>query len=110
MDARFIAQIIEVIRRVLRPDSRTATATGTITLGNDLILVNTTSGAVTLTLPKLDTAYGKIFTIKKTNAGANNVTVDGFASETIDGAATLVWNTQYQTYRLFAGTTEWHIV
>ena len=109
-DPRFEAQLIEVIRRVLRPDTRTVSATGDIALGDDIILVDTTSGAVTLTLPKLDSAYGKIYHIKKTNAGANNLTVDGFSAETIDGATTLVWNTQYLTYTLFAGNSEWHIL
>lgn len=110
MDKRFEAQIIEVIRRVLRPDARSVTATGDIALGDDIVLVATAGGAVTLTLPKLDTAYGKVYHIKKTDASANNVTVDGFGAETIDGAATLVWNTQYLTYTLFGGSSEWHIL
>lgn len=110
MDRRFEAQIIEVIRRVLRPDARSVAATGNVELGDDILLVATAAGAVTLTLPKLDSAYGKVYQIKKTDASANNVTVDGFGAETIDGALTLVWNVQYQSFTLFAGSSEWYIL
>jgi hypothetical protein len=96
--------------------ARLVTATTTITDSDDLLLVDTTSGAVTVNLPVAGTVLGRRFTVKKTNAGANNVTLDGSGSETIDGAATLAWNTQWQAYTVQAviltapATAGWVIV
>lgn len=90
--------------------TRAVTAATTITAADALVLVDTTSGAVTVTLPAAAVSTGKRFTVKKTNAGANNVTLDGDGSETIDGAATLAWNTQYAAYTVQSDGSVWWIV
>lgn len=90
--------------------TRAVTAATTITAADALVLVDTTSGAVTVTLPVAAVSAGKRYTVKKTNAGANNVTLDGNGAETIDGAATVVWNTQYLAYTVQSdGATWWTI-
>jgi hypothetical protein len=83
----------------------------TAILSNDFaIIANSTSGAITVSLPPAATANGRVFVVKRVNAGANNVTVDPFGSETIDGAATNVLSTQWAYVRFVSNGTAWFIV
>jgi hypothetical protein len=67
----------------------TKTSTATLTLSERLIQVNATSGAVTINLPGAATAgNGQMITVKKNDASANAVILDGNRGETIDGATT----------------------
>ena len=96
--------------------SRLVTASTTIVDSDELLLVATAGGAVTVSLPDASTVLGRRFTIKKMDAHANLVTLDGFSTQTIDGAATLAWNTQYLAYSIQAvmtaspATCNWVIV
>jgi hypothetical protein len=74
-----------------------------------LVQVDTSAGNVTLTLPPALAVRGFEIKIKKMTA-ANTVTVDGDGAETIDGAATLAWTTQYQSFTLVSDGTGWSIV
>lgn len=87
----------------------TLTASSSISPFAGLVLVNTTSGSVTVTLPPAANCKGRIYQFKKTVA-ANTVTLDPDGSETIDGAATLAWTTQYQSYTLCSDGSGWHIL
>lgn len=70
------------------PRAVTSVSTNTtLTSAHRIVLVNTTAGAVTLTLPAATGVYE--FTIKNTGTGSNRVIIDGNASETIDGNATV---------------------
>ena len=72
------------------------TATYPISDIEDLVFVDTTSNLVALTLPNPASVAGRSVTVKKTNAGANGITVAAYASENIEGAAgpyTLVGST-----------------
>lgn len=51
------------------------------------VIFVTTTSAVTVTLPPASGAEGIEYTIVKASSGANAVTVDGYASETVNGAA-----------------------
>jgi hypothetical protein len=63
-------------------------------LSDHVILVTTTSGGVTVTLPAAaDSAY-KRFVIKKITNDTNNVTINT-ASGNIDNAASVVFSTAY---------------
>lgn len=64
------------------------------------ILVNATSAAVTINLPR--TSRGRIYVVKKIDASANAVTIDANQSQTIDGATTLVLASQYDVAYLHA--------
>lgn len=57
-----------------------------------LILANTTSGNITVTLPDLGTVVlGQVMTIKNNGATANNLTIAGFSGgQTIDGQTNYV--------------------
>jgi hypothetical protein len=71
-------------------------------------------GAVTLTLPAFAAATGRIYVIKRLNAGANAVVVDGNGAETIDGAASKSLDTQYACLVIIAANpisgAGWHVV
>lgn len=95
-------------QRVAWRDNR-ITASGEVQPSEDIVLVDTTAGSVTLTLPLAASVRGQWFEFKKLVA-ANTLTLDPAGSETIDGAATLAWTTQYQSYTVFSDGTEWWIV
>ena len=80
-----------------------------ITRANTIVLVDTTAGSVTVTLPAASTLTGRTIIVKKLVA-ANTLTVEGNASETIDGALNLSWTTQYQSYTLISDATNIYIV
>ena len=72
-----------------------------------------TTGAVTsLTLPTAQTTDGRTIVIKDAsgNAGTNNITIDTEASQTIDGAATLVIAVDYTSVTLCSDGTNWFIL
>lgn len=89
--------------------SRTVTAATTIVDSDDVVLVDTTGGSVTVTLPPAATNLGRRFTVKKLIA-ANTLTLDGNGSETIDGAATVALTTRYAARTVQSDGTAWHIV
>ena len=88
---------------------KSVTAAHTASRGEDVILVNATGGAVTVTLPAAGQYSGLQFIIKKTDASANAVTIDGSGAETIDGAATQVLTVQYQSITVVSDGTGWQI-
>jgi hypothetical protein len=88
----------------------TKTAAHTVAEDDDVVLCDATGGAFTVTLPKAGLFTGKQVIIKKIDASANAVTIDGNGAETIDGAATVAMSTQYESRTLFAGSTGWHII
>lgn len=106
-----LRRTVEVLDTADRSDLQTVSATGLLSLTFPLttVLVTTSGGNVTLTLPACQTVPGFRLEVKKMTA-ANTLTVDGAASETIDGATTLAWTTQYQSYRLLSTGSEWVIV
>jgi hypothetical protein len=88
------------------------TANYTATASDYAILVNTTTGGadVTITLPAAAAVPGRTYIIKKVDASVYNVIIDGNAAETIDGAATFTFNTQYQAITVVCDGTEWWII
>jgi hypothetical protein len=90
--------------------SKTANYTVLETDRDKLILVDATSGAVTIALLAAATAgTGFQIAIKKTDSSGNAVTLDGNSSETIDGAATLALSTQYDIALLTCDGSNWHV-
>ena len=72
---------------------------------DDLVLV---SGNTTLTLPAAATRMQ--FVIKKTDSNATTVTLDGNASETIDGSVTHTMTEQYSSLTICSDGSNWHII
>jgi hypothetical protein len=82
------------------------TATATIKATPHTVLADTTAGNITLNLPTAASMKGKYLYAVKT-AGANTLTWDGDASETIDGSATKAVTTNS---RIFSDGTSWYTV
>lgn len=89
---------------------RSVTVSTTIVSTDYTILADATSGSIIVSLPPAATAVGRIFFVKRVNAGANNVTVDPFGAETIDGAATHVLTAQWQRVEFISNGTAWFII
>lgn len=99
----------EVFTTSDRADVQAVSATSTLALTwpMTLVKVSTSGGNVTLTLPAPSTVIGFRLEVKKLDA-ANTVTLSSSAN--IDGATTLAFSTQYQSYRLVSDGVTWHIV
>ena len=78
--------------------------------------VYASSGAVTITLPTSASSYtssnlsGRIYTVKKIDATANQVTIQGAGSETIDGYTNIFTTIQNTAYAIQANGTNWYVV
>lgn len=94
---RRLQRMADQLARVQRFRYRKASAATTLTQGDDSLDVDTTSGSVTVSLPAAASCPGKQFHVKKLVA-ANTLTLDAAGADTIDGAGTLAWTTQYQSY------------
>lgn len=82
----------------------------TLTSGNCIVLVDATGGNRTMSLQAASTMTGRIYVIKKTDASANTVIVDGSSSETIDGALTKTLGSQHAAITIVSDGTNWRIV
>lgn len=78
----------------------------TVTTSDDIIVA--TSGSWTLTLYAASGNSGKVLRVK--NAGSGVITIDGNASETIDGATTFVMSQQYESIELACDGSNWHVM
>lgn len=74
------------------------------------VLVDATSGNLTITLPLAADAIYRRYYVKKIDATANTVTVDGNGAETIDDAANYVLTVQYQSVTVHCDGTEWWVL
>ena len=87
----------------------TYTSSQTLTSANDVVLVDASSGVVTITLPAASET-GRQFEIKKIDSSANAVTIDPNGSELLDGATTAVINNQYESLTIVSDGSAWHIL
>ncbi len=92
-DIVFFRDLLERVRRLVGNDSVSLTASKTIAPNDRRVDVDTTGGAVTITLPAKP-FDGELHTVVRTSAGANNVTVAG-NGRNINGGATASLTTQY---------------
>lgn len=82
----------------------------TATVTDNVILCDATAGAITIDLPAAATASGKVLVIKKIDATANTVTIDGDTGDLIDGAATQVISAQWTAIEIVCNGTAWYII
>lgn len=93
--------------------TNSATRTASFTLGavnQGSQFCDATSGAIVATLPTAAFGGGRIFIIKKIDASANTVTIQGNGAETIDGTNTRVLSTQYSSLIIQSNGTAWFIL
>lgn len=91
-------------------DNATMAATNPAT-GQQLILATGGGGGITITLPAASLNRGKVYRVKKVDAGAGAVTVTRAGADTIDGAANYGLAAQYDAVTIVSdGAATWHIV
>jgi hypothetical protein len=99
--------------KVFRPHVVSTTTNLTIDGKHDFVLVDTTSGAVTLTLPTAVTTNSQkqLLTIIDigNNALVNNITLTPAGAETINGAGTYVINTNRGRVSIISNGANWFI-
>lgn len=97
---------IELINGQTATQVRTVTAPTTARPIDRVIAANATSGALTVSLPSAAPNPVR-YTIKKTDASANSVTIDPLGTQTIDGAATRDITTQWGTVTVVSDGSNW---
>ena len=98
-----------VVAAVGGPTIASKTTTYVTTTNDKIIHCDTSGGAWTLTLYASSGQAGRRLFVKKTTSDYSVLTIDGNASETIDGATTIKLNTQYETVELYCDGSNWHI-
>jgi len=88
------------------------TVTGDITIpvNAGVVLVDASSGPVTVTLPSATLAARKEYHVKKIDSSGNAVTIATSGSETIDDGATAVIANQYESVRLYSDNSNFHVI
>ena len=89
----------------------TVTSNYTLTGSDNTVLANTTSGAITITLPTPGSFAGRIYTIKKIGTGGidNDLTITP-ASGTIEGGANYKIYNDWTIVTLQTDGTNWYII
>ena len=89
-----------------------AAKTTTVTLGSDeeFVQLSSSGGAYTVTLPAVADMVGRTLVLMKTTSDFNIITIDGNASETINGVATTTLATQYECLHLLGTSGGWVVV
>ena len=93
----------------------TITANYTVVVSDYLIGVNTTTGAITITLPVSTTTPNQVFYIKDEGGtcDTNNIsiTTNNLSPDTIDGVSTVVLNSRYGSLTLYSnGVNKYFII
>jgi len=102
-----LTQWMDALNGLLSNSTAVSTTPYTQLSTDSLILVDATSGAVTVDLLAVASHGGMPVTIKKIDASGNAVTLDGNGSETIDGSTTKTISTQYDSITIQTDGTEW---
>jgi hypothetical protein len=91
----------------LEYDAKTADYTATEA---ESLIACTAAALRTITLPAAASSAGQSLTIRKTDATAFPVLIDGNASETIDGETGIYLTLQYESVTVQCDATGWHII
>ena len=100
------------IESVIVESVQTISADATLSLASGtIVLCDSASGDVTITLPAASGNSGKIVKFKKI-ASANNVVIDpdSGASETVDGEASITLESPFAAVSLFSDGADWFVM
>jgi len=86
----------------------TITAATTLAQTHNVVLCNT--GPYTVTLPAAASNSGKVYYLKNIDSDGDIITLDGNASETIDGYTTYLLNLSKHSLRIICDGSNWHIL
>lgn len=88
-----------------------STNSSSYTAGNETIILANASGAgITIALPVASTCTDRVYTVKKTDSSVNTVTLDPNGSELIEGVATKILGTLFETVTIISDGTAWWII
>lgn len=87
-----------------------ATATLTDSDGVETLLVDCAGADRTPELPVAANNTGRIITVVKIDAGADNVILEGNGAETISGGANVIWNAQWSARTVQSNGTFWVLI
>lgn len=85
-------RLMNLLQRLQRRNTRRVTAATSLTEADDILLVDTTSGGVTVTLPLAAQTPKVRFTVKKVSSDGNTVTIARSGSDTIDYGTSTSWS------------------
>ncbi len=94
---------------------QTVNSNTTLTVDNNVVLVDASGGNVDITLPVVvdGTDYlclGREYTIKKIDGTLNNVNVVGTATATIDGQSSISLSEQWYFVKIINDGNQWYII
>jgi hypothetical protein len=100
------------ISSVISGASIVATVSANTTISADVTLVNTTSAAITVTLPTAIGVSGRKYIIndKIGKAYTNNITITTTASQTINGATSIKLQNPYESVTMVSDGANWFII
>ncbi|MBU2251805.1 MAG: hypothetical protein KKH25_06060, partial [Candidatus Omnitrophica bacterium] len=87
---------------------KSITAAYTVTTSDYFIECNSTSAIFTVALPTAVGCVGREYVFVKNNA-ANDITIDPYNAETINGAATYILSAQWSKVTIVSNGTNWII-
>jgi parallel beta helix pectate lyase-like protein len=94
-----------------RAVQKTVTADYSANLCDQTILLDASSRAITINLMSVTNALiGKRLTFVKTDSSANNVTIDGNGSETINGSSSAYLSNQWEKMTIESTDTGWVLI
>jgi hypothetical protein len=106
--------ITDAFNRIIRQVNGNTRKLETITTSGphlaDVVLVDASASAVTVTLLTASAAAARIMRVKKVDVGVNSVKVVAQSGETIDGTATRSLATQYAAITVASDGKAWYEV
>jgi hypothetical protein len=103
----------EFVAEAVGKERSIAFADSPYTPGQELvILADATAGPIVIDLPALATYAVSIRQLKviKTDGTGNTVTIDPFGGELINGVASFVLSSQYDSAEIISGPAQWHVL
>lgn len=107
---QFAQAINEIIDSLPIATSRSVSAASVADINAGVYLCDASGGAFTLAMPSAAAFKYRALTIKKVDSSGSAVTVQGNASETIDGSNTYALASQYATVTIYSDGQKWHVI
>lgn len=82
----------------------------TVLASDQWIEADASAGAITILLPAVASSDNRSIYVTTKSVAGGNVTIDGNASETINGSTTLVLSAQYAGKRLLCNSSGWYAI
>jgi len=94
----------------LRTGVRSVSSSYKLAFSDHIVLADSTSGVVTITLPTAKGIKGQQYIVKRTSAGKNLVKILPNGSETIDGGTAYSLGWQYHSVGVISDGSNWMVL